>query len=263
MRIAAILTIVFFSLLSHPSFAEITSQEIHYQADGIKLKGFLAFDNKQKEPRPGVIVVHEWWGHNDYARKRARMLAELGYVAFALDMYGDGKQANHPKQASVFSAAIKKDLATAEKRFIAAYDILSQQKQTDKTQIAAIGYCFGGGIVLAMARRGLDLQGVVSFHGSPNVGAPAQKGKIKANLLVLNGGADSFVKAEQKEAFKMEMDAVGAVYEWIDYDNAKHAFTNPDANAFGKNFNIPLAYNATADRMSWIKMQDFFNEIFH
>ena len=242
--------------------AQIIGKEVSYKSDDTTFKGYIAYDDNISGARPGVIVVHEWWGHNEYARKRARMLAELGYTAIALDMYGDGQQASHPKEAGKFSSEIRNNLPEAEKRFMAAYELLQQQAQTDKKQISAIGYCFGGGIVLAMARRGVDLKGVVSFHGSPNVGAPAKKGVIKAKLLVQNGEADPFIKADQIDVFKQEMENLGVDYEFINYPNAKHAFTNPDADTFGKKFSIPLAYNKEADVKSWEKMQDFFKEIF-
>ena len=250
-------------LFSGASQAQIIGKDVNYKADDTSFKGYIAYDDSIKGPRPGVIVVHEWWGHNEYARKRASMLAELGYTAIALDMYGDGKQANHPKEAGQFSSSITRNLPDAENRFKAAYKLLQQQAQTDKKQIAAIGYCFGGGIVLAMARRGVNLKGVVSFHGSPNVGAPAKKNMIKAKLLVLNGEADPFIKADQIEAFKQEMDKMDVDYEFINYPGAKHAFTNPDADTFGNKFSIPLAYNREADVKSWNKMQDFFKEIFN
>lgn len=249
-------------LISGPALAEIVGKEIAYRADGVSFRGYLAYDDAIKGKRPGVLVVHEWWGHNPYARKRARMLAELGYVALAVDMYGEGKQASHPEDASKFSSAVMQNLAEAEQRFMAAYRTLQQQPVTDPQRIAAIGYCFGGGVVLAMARRGVPLHGVVSFHGSLGAGAPAQPGRIKAKILVLNGADDPFVTPEQIAAFKQEMQEAGADYEFINYPGAKHSFTNPDADKFGKQFNLPLAYNPEADRKSWAKMQVFLKEVF-
>lgn len=182
--------------------AKVVTKEISYEADGVELKGYLAFDNSSKGKRPGVLVVHEWWGHNEYARKRARMLAKLGYTAFALDMYGGGKQAHHPKDAGKFSGEVKKNLPLAKARFNAALAQLKKHSSTDNNQIAAIGYCFGGAIVLEMARLGLDLKGVVSFHGSLGTSHPAEKGKVKAKVLVLNGAADPFTKPEQIKAIE-------------------------------------------------------------
>ena len=243
--------------------AKVVSKEVAYSADGLNLKGYLAFDDAQKDKRPGVLVVHEWWGQNDYIRKRARMLAELGYVALALDMYGDGKQAAHPEDASKFSSEVMKNLDVAEQRFMAGLELLQQQPQTDKQQVAAIGYCFGGGVVLAMARRGVDLDGVASFHGGLGAGAPAAPGKIKAKVLVLNGADDPFVKPEQIAAFKEEMTAAGVDYEFVNYPGAKHAFTNPAATENGKKFQLPLEYNAEVDKQSWQKLQNFFQQIFN
>jgi len=257
-----VITILLFMLGSSVVNAKLVEKDVNYSANGTNFKGYITYDDKTKGSRPGVIVVHEWWGHNDYVRKRARMLAELGYTAIALDMYGDGKQADHPKDAGKFASAIAGNLPEAEKRFMAAYQLLQEQEQTDKTKIAAIGYCFGGGIVLAMARRGVDLKGVASFHGSLGVGAPAEKGKVKAQLLVLNGKDDPFVKPEQIKAFKKEMKQAGVKYKFVNYRGAKHAFTNPDADKFGEKFSIPLAYNKKADEKSWKKMRKFLNKVF-
>jgi len=242
--------------------AEVVTKEVDYSDGETRMKGYLAYDNSISGERPGVIVVHEWWGHNDYAKRRARMLAELGYSAIALDMYGDGKNASHPKDAGMFSGEVKKNMAVAEKRFLAAYNLLQKQKHVAKDKIAAIGYCFGGGIVLEMARRGIDLDGVVSFHGSLGTKSPAKKGKVKAKVLVLNGEADPFVKASAITMFKAEMDAAKVDYRFINYANAKHAFTNPDADKFASKFKIPLAYNKSADEKSWAEMKKFFSNIF-
>lgn len=242
--------------------ATVVTKEVTYTADGLNLKGYLAYDDASKEKRPGVLVVHEWWGQTEYIRKRAQMLAELGYVALALDMYGEGKQATHPEDAGKFSGAVMKNLDVAEQRFMAGLTLLQQQPQTNQ-QVAAIGYCFGGGVVLAMARRGVDLDGVASFHGSLGAGAPVAPGKVKAKILVLNGADDPFVKPEQIAAFKQEMTAAGVDYEFVNYPGAIHAFTNPGATKTGKKFNLPLAYDAKADKDSWQKLQVFFKEIFN
>ena len=249
-------------LLPVSAYAEIVTEEINYSDGETNMKGYIAYDNSQKAKRPGVIVVHEWWGHNDYAKKRARMLAELGYNAIALDMYGNGKIASHPKDAGMFSGEVKKNMAVAEKRFMAAYKSLQNLKTVDKNKISAIGYCFGGGIVLEMARRGVDLDGVVSFHGSLGTNDVAKKGKVKAKVLVLNGAADPFVKAESIDAFKKEMDAASVEYKFINYPGAKHAFTNTDADKFGEQFKIPLAYQKDADEKSWDEMKQFLNNLY-
>ena len=257
-----ILSICLSLLFTLQAQAKIITQEINYSADGTKMKGYLAFDDAIKGPRPGVLVVHEWWGHNEYARKRARMLAELGYTAFALDMYGNGQTASHPKDAGRFSGAIKSNLPLAKVRFSAALEQLKSHSTTDKKRLAAIGYCFGGGIVLEMARQGADLRGVVSFHGSLATSQPAKAGQIKAKVLVLNGAADPFVQPAQIDAFKKEMQAAKVDFQLVSYPGAKHAFTNPAADGLGKRFGIPLAYQKEADKKSWSAMQEFFKKIF-
>ena len=249
-------------LLTSPIFAEVVGTEVSYQAGDTTLKGYLTSDPAKKGKRPGILVVHEWWGHNDYARKRARMLAELGYTALAVDMYGDGKTASHPDDAGKFAGEVRKNMPVAEARFKAAMDLLKSQSNVEGTHIAAIGYCFGGGIVLEMARRGVDLDGVASFHGSLGTAAPAQSGHVKAKVLVLNGAADPFTKPEQITTFQQEMETAGVDYKFINYEGAKHSFTNPEANNFGQKFNLPLEYNEEADRKSWAELQTFLKNIF-
>ena len=219
-------------ILVFEASAEIVTQEISYQQGDTTLKGFVAFDDAIEDVRPGILVIHEWWGHNDYARKRARMLAELGYTALAVDMYGDGKTADHPDDAGKFSSAVGGNPALARARYEAALETLKKQPTVEGDKIAAIGYCFGGGILLNMARMGTDIDGVVSFHGSLATSSPAGKGDIKTRIRVFN------------------------------YPGAVHSFTNPGADALGKKFNLPLAYNEKADKDSWQQMQEFFHEIF-
>lgn len=250
------------SLSATVAVAEIQGKEVEYTADGVTLKGYLAYDDEVEGQRPGVLVVHEWWGHNDYARKRARMLAEMGYTALAVDMYGDGKVAEHPKDAGKFAAEIAKNKALGKARFDAAQAYLSGQDTVKDDQIAAIGYCFGGGVVLNMARSGADLDGVASFHGSLVTDAPAEKGAVKARVMVFNGEADAMVKPEHVEAFKKEMEAAGVTYEYVGYPEVKHSFTNPDADAFAAKFKLPLAYSESADQDSWAKLKAFLAEIF-
>jgi len=242
--------------------AAVVGEEVSYQAGDTTLKGYLARDTAMQGKRPGILVVHEWWGHNEYARKRAEQLAELGYVALAVDMYGDGRTAAHPDDAGKFAGAVRSNLPLMEARFEAARDFLNSQPDVDPEQNAAIGYCFGGGVVLEMARSGADLDGVVSFHGSLGGGGTASPGEVKARILVLNGADDPFVTAEQIAAFKAEMDAAGADYTFINYPGAKHSFTNPGADAFGEKFGLPLAYDAEADADSWAEMQAFFQSVF-
>jgi len=241
---------------------DLVEKEVTYSADSTTLKGFLVFDKNVKGKRPGVILVHEWWGLNDYARSRARMLAELGYTALALDMFGDGKTANHPQDAQKFASAIYSNLKVAEERFMAAYNLLKEQETVDPNNIAAIGYCFGGGIALHMASIGTDLKAVASFHGSLGAVVPPKEGVIKAFLLVCNGADDPFTTKEQIATFKKEMDSANVQYKFINYEGAVHGFTNPGADSLGKKFNMPLAYNEKADKDSWQQMQKVFKRVF-
>jgi len=242
---------------------DIRGEEVTYRAGDTTLKGYLAWDASKPGPLPGVIVVHEWWGHNDYVRGRARMLAEEGYVALALDMYGDGKNTQHPEDAQKFVMEAVSNAAVARERFLAAHELLKQHDAIDPSKIAAIGYCFGGAVVLQMARLGADLDGVASFHGtlSPQ-GPPAQRGVFKAKALVLHGADDVMVPPEQVAAFKKEMDAAGVDYRFIAYPGAKHAFTNPQATERGKALNMPLAYDKAADTQSWVELQKFLKALF-
>lgn len=240
----------------------IEAKPVEYKADGVTLKGYLAYDDEIKGQRPGVLVVHEWWGHNEYARKRARMLAEMGYTALAVDMYGDGKQAMHPDDAGKFSGELMKNFDTARARFEAAVKFLKKQPSVDPKRIAAIGYCFGGGVVLNMARQGADLKGVASFHGSLAAVKPAKAGKVKARIRVYNGVDDKFVSEQALNAFLDEMAAAKVDVQLTNYSGAVHSFTNPDADELGKKFNLPLAYNADADRRSWEDTTRFFEMIF-
>jgi dienelactone hydrolase len=240
----------------------IKEKTVEYSAQGVVMKGYLAYDENIQGKRPGVLVVPEWWGLNDYARKRAQMLAELGFVALAVDMYGEGRQAMNPQDAGKLSSEVMKNFDVAKARFVAAMDFLKQQPSVDPTRIAAIGYCFGGSVVLSMAGQGVDLKGVVSFHGTLAAVKPPQSGMVKAKILVLNGGADKFNTPQQIEAFKKEMKAAGADFEFISYPGALHAFTNPEATALGKKFNIPIAYNASADKKSWDGLKKFLGTIF-
>jgi dienelactone hydrolase len=240
----------------------ILGKTVDYSAQGVVMKGYLAYDESITGKRPGVLVVHEWWGLNDYARRRARMLTELGYTALAVDMYGDGKVATKPDDASKLSSELMKNFDVAKTRFIAAIDFLKQQPNVDPARVAAIGYCFGGSMVLNMAGQGVDLKGVASFHGSLGAVKPAQPGGVKARILVLNGGADTFITPAQIETFKQEMKAAGADYQFVSYPDALHSFTNPEATELGKKFNMPVAYNAKADKESWDEMKKFLSTIF-
>ncbi|MBF0262704.1 MAG: dienelactone hydrolase family protein [Magnetococcales bacterium] len=242
--------------------AKIVGKPVSYASQGVTLKGYLAIDESRAGKLPGVLVVHEWWGHNEYARKRARMLAEMGYAALAVDMYGDGKTAEHPDDAKGFSSALFKDFPTAKARFEAAMTFLAQQPKVDSSRIAAIGYCFGGGMVLNMARQGVPLKGVASFHGGLDPILPAKPGAVTAKILVLHGDDDPMIPAAKVEAFRAEMKGLGADMRFIGYPGVTHAFTNPDATDLGAKFKLPIAYHAEADQQSWQELTTFLAAIF-
>src|SRR5438132_12188255 len=206
--------------------ATVKTREIEYRQGDTVLQGFIAWDDASKGLRPGVLVVHEWWGHNEHARYQAKRLAEAGYVGFALDMYGKGKVTTHPQDAQGFMNEVKKDPAVIPARFYAALKQLKQDPHVSADHIAAIGYCFGGSVVLDEARSGADLDVVVSFHGALATKSPAELGRVRARVLVLTGAADPFVPKEQVEAFTQEMKAVGAKFQVITYPGVKHGFTN-------------------------------------
>lgn len=240
----------------------IVTKEVTYSSDGTLLKGFLAYDSSKAGKMPGIIVVHEWWGLNQYVRDRAEQLAGLGYVVFAIDMYGNGAVADHPDDAGKFAMAVMQQMDTARTRFNAGLQLLKEQPQTDTSRIAAIGYCFGGGIVLRMAEQGADLQGVVSFHGDLPTDSVKNPQKVKSKILACTGGADPFNPKEKVEAFEKAMNRAKVDYKLISYPGAVHSFTNPAADSLGKKYNMPLAYNKEADEKSWEAMKNFFNGIF-
>lgn len=243
-------------LLAAPVEAAIRMEPVDYGEGDTKLQGYIVYDDAASSKRPGILVVHEWWGLNDYAKKRARMLAENGYVAFAVDMYGEGKVTEHPQEAAEWAGAVN-DAIRAD-RFQAALDLLKGHERVDAEKIAAIGYCFGGGVVLSMAAAGADLDGVVSFHGSLPT-SEVEPGTVRAHMLVCHGSADPFTPPEQVIKFQEVMNAAGADWEMIIFANAKHSFTVESAGDRG----IPaLEYNAVADRRSWAAMLAFFKEIF-
>jgi len=247
-------------LVASAAAAEVQTREIEYKEGEAVLQGLMAWDDASKGLRPGVLVVHEWWGHNEHARYQAKRLAEAGYVGFALDMYGKGKVTTHPKDAQGFMTEVKKDPAVIPARFHAALELLKQDPHVSADHIAAIGYCFGGAVVLGEARSGADLDAVVTFHGALATKSPAEPGAIRARVLVLTGAADPFVPKEQVEAFTQEMKAAGAKFRVITYPGAKHGFTNPDAGQAGMD---ALEYNAEADKKSWAAMLELFKEVFH
>lgn len=244
--------------------AQLKEDNIKYHEDGkdgLDLNGYIVYDENIKGKRPVVLVVHEWWGLSDYEKRRARELAQLGYLAMAVDMFGNGRKGNNPGEAGKLATPFYQDPQMAKQRFEAALNVIKKNENADTTRIAAIGYCFGGGILLNTAKLGEDINAVVSFHGSL-MGVTPQKGSTKANILVCHGAADSFVPQTDVDNFKKQLDSVGATYTFKSYEGATHAFTNPEATQRGKDFNIPIAYNAAADTASWNDMKVFLNTVF-
>ena len=239
----------------------IKTENVDYTGDGVTMKGFAAYNDSLKGPLPVVIIVHEWWGQTDYPRMRARQLAELGYLAFAIDMYGDGKTAESPDSAQKLSSPFYANLKMSQARFDAALAKIKTLPNADTNRIAAIGYCFGGGIVLNMARLGESLKGVVSFHGNL-LGAPADKNLLQAEILICHGDSDKFVLPAEVAGFKKQMDSIGAKYTFKSYANATHAFTNPGATEKGIKYHMPIEYNAAADTASFNEMKMFLSRIF-
>lgn len=240
---------------------ELKEETISFTVNGVSYKCFVAYDDAVKTKRPAVLVIPEWWGLNDYTRMRTRKLAELGYIAMATDMFGDGRVAKDPTEAQSFTAAYYKDPALVKTVLDAAAAKLKSYPQADASKLGAIGYCFGGYVVLNYAKMGADLKGVVSFHGGLG-GVAVDKSLLKAQVLICHGGADKFVSIKDAENLKHKLDSVGAVSTLKVYPGATHAFTNPDATATGKKFNMPIEYNAKADQDSWNDMKTFFTAVF-
>jgi dienelactone hydrolase len=239
----------------------LKEENVTYTIDGVSFNAFVAYNPDKIGKRPAILVVHEWWGENDYVKMRARELAALGYIAMAVDLFGNGQIAANPQEAMALTKPFYADPALAKKRLDAAINKIKEFPQTDINNVAAIGYCFGGWVVLNSAKMGSDLKGVVSFHGGL-AGVPADKNLLKAKILVCHGGSDKFVSQKDVDAFKHQMDSIGADYTLKIYANATHAFTNPDATKIGKEFNMPIEYNAEADKNSWNDMNSFLNQLF-
>jgi dienelactone hydrolase len=239
----------------------LREQPISVRVDGDTLICYVAYNDSIKGRRPAVLVLPEWWGLNEYARKRARMLAQLGYVGMAVDLYGNGKVADSPATATRYTMPFYKEPQKAKLRIDSAVARLTTLDVVDPNNIGAIGYCFGGGVVLNVARLGDDLKGVVSFHGTL-IGSPARKDLLRTKILVCHGNADQYVTAKDVAQFKKQMDSIGASYTFIGYDGASHAFSNPDATAIGQKWKVATAYNASADTASWNAMKDFFATLF-
>jgi len=259
MRLQHALFLTISLLFSSFSFAEVRTEVINYTDGDTNLQGYVSWDDNIQGKRPGVLVVHEWWGLNDYARKRTHMLAELGYVAFAVDMYGKDQVTDHPDQATAWMSKITANVDHWQQRANLGLTQLKAHSQVDADKTAAIGYCFGGATVLQLAYSGADIDGVVSFHGSLPAATEAQYANINAKILAAHGNADAFVPVEQVQAFKDSLEAAGANWQLISFGGVKHSFTNPNASSYGID---ALGYDADADRRSWQAMQGFFDELF-
>jgi dienelactone hydrolase len=239
--------------------SKIKEEVVTYSVENKVYKGFLAYDENIQGKRPGVLIVHEWWGLTNYPKMRAVELAKLGYIALAVDMFGDGKTALNPTEAQNLTGPFYVNPLLSKKILDAALIKLKEYNETDKSKILAIGYCFGGSVVLNSAKLGLDVKGVVSFHGGLR-GVPADKNLLKSKILVCHGGSDKFVSDKDASAFKQQLDSIGADYKFIVYPNATHAFTNPEATEIGKKFSMPIEYNQKADLDSWNDMKLFFKK---
>ena len=241
------------------ALADIQTKDIEYKDGDVVLQGTLAWDDSVKEKRPGVLVVHEWWGCNDYTKSRAKQLAALGYVAFACDMYGKGVTTTDPAQAGKLAGAIRKDQAAYRARAAAGLKVLADQPNVDASKLGAIGYCFGGTTVLQLACSGADVKAVVAFHGGLFKPTAEDAKAVKGTVLICNGAADTFIAPDDRKALLEAFETNGVDYVFVDYAHAVHTFTNPDAGKAG----MPgVAYNEKADKRSWQAMQDLFREKF-
>lgn len=241
--------------------SDIQTKSISYKIGDQNFRGYLAWKDDGKKTKPGILVVHEWWGFNEYIKMRTDMLAELGYVAMAVDMYGDGKVYDTAAEAQNAAGYIFSYPELLKERMEKGYEILTSEKTVDKKHVSAIGYCFGGTVVLNAAAMGLPLETVVSFHGGLN-GFKASPAMKNTKVLICNGAADMFVTQEDIDNFKSEMQKYNITYEFKNYEGATHAFTNKYSTEAGKKFNMPIAYNEAADKASWQDMILFFNKYF-
>ena len=247
-------------MLANLSFAEVKTKAVDYKFDGVTLKGFLAYDDAAKEKRPGVVVVHEWWGLNDYAKKRATMLAELGYVAFCADMYGNGDVTEHPMKAGEMATMVRKNKDVWLGRAKAAIETLQHQEQVDAKKIAIMGYCFGGTTSIQIALTGHeDVKAAISFHGALPTPTAEEAKKIKCKVLICHGADDTFIKDETIAKLKAAFDEAKVAYTFESYPGAVHSFTVKEADA--KNLK-GMAYNEAADKKSWESMQKVLKEAF-
>lgn len=239
--------------------AKVIGTTVPYRDQDVELKGYLAYDDSIEGKKPGVLVVHEWWGLNDYVKRRADQLAGLGYVAFAVDMYGDGKVTTNPEEASALAQAMRSDVGRLRRRARVGLEVLRSDPRADASKIAAIGYRFGGGTVQQLALSGAPLNGIVSFHGGFVVPIGDEAGAVRAKILICHGAADPFATPQEMQDYIAAMDRAGLDWQLVIFGGAKHAFTNPES---GKSGLSGVSYSKSADERSWKTMQDFFDEVF-
>lgn len=254
LMMAAIMTLA----LGAGAQAAIQEEAVTYKDGDTTMKGFVVYDDAVKGQRPGVIMVHEWWGITKHMHDAAQKLAQQGYTAFIADMYGDAKTADNPKDAGALATSVMKDPKVMEARFNAAQAQLSKHASVDPSRVAAVGYCFGGAVVINMARAGANLDAVAGYHASLGLNTPPPApGTVKAKILVLNGADDPFVKKEEYTTLRTQMEAAKADYRVVEYPGAVHAFTNPEATELGKKFNLPLRYDAQVDQAATAEAMKF------
>lgn len=253
-----LLAVVALALSAATSQAAVVTKVIEYEFDGVKLKGFLAYDDTVKEKRPGVLVVHEWWGLNEYAKERCKKLAGLGYVAFAPDMYGDGKTTEHPDDARKMATATRANAKVWRGRAEAGLQQLKAQSNVDADKLAAIGYCFGGTTCLQLAYAGTDLKAVVTFHSAVTpIPTETEAKAVKPKVLICHGDADFFIKPEDIKSFREVLDNAKVKYEFVGYKDVFHSFTVPEADKV----NIKgMKYDKEADADSWKRMLALFKD---
>ncbi len=250
---------VVFTAATATAHAKMITKNVDYKQGGKTLEGYLAYDDSFQGKRPGVLVAHQWLGLTDYEKERARMLAKMGYVAFALDIYGKGVRPKNTTEAGKLAGQYKANRPLLRNRARAAVIELRKQPNVDVHKLAIIGYCFGGGTALELARSGADLKGFVTFHGSLDTPTPADAKNIKGKVLVLHGADDPFSPMKDVLALMAEMKAAKVNYEVDLYGDTVHSFTEKDA---GNDNSTGAAYNAQADARSWARMKSFFGEIF-
>jgi len=238
--------------------ADVKLEAVDYRHGEVQLQGFVAYDDGFQGPRPGILVVHEWMGLGEYAKQRATQLAQLGFVAFAADMYGKGVYAKDHQEAGQLAGTIRNDRTLMRGRIQAALEVLKNNPRVDIQKLGAIGYCFGGTSVLELARSGAEVDGVVSFNGALGTPMPAKPGAVKAKVLVCHGAADTFVSQEEVAGFEQEMREAGVEYRLVQYPGAVHSFTVKEA---GRDPSKGMAYNDEADRQSWNEMLHFFQAL--